>query len=224
MRARHLESVCLFVLMVSFLALAPVASAQAPADVALPAPRTTGGLPLMEALAQRQSSRAFSEQALPLQTLSDLLWAAAGVNRPEAGKRTAPSARNWQEIEVYAVTAQGAYRYDAKAHALQGVAAGDLRALTGAQPFVARAPLNLVYVVDPARMEGAGPEDQALYAGTDTGFISQNVYLFCASAGLATVVRGSVDRDALASALGLTAPRRVVLAQTIGYPVETGVR
>jgi SagB-type dehydrogenase family enzyme len=195
-------------------------------DIALPAPRMEGGMPLMQALKARQSSREFSAKKLPVQVLSDLLWAAAGINRPDSGKRTVPSARNWQEVEVYVVMEEGAYRYDAKANTLMAVAKGDLRKLAGQQDFVATAPLNLVYVADPAKMEvegGSSEEDLALYLGADSGFISQNVYLFCASEGLATVVRAMVDREALAKALALSGKQRITLAQTVGYP-ETGNR
>ena len=189
-------------------------------DIPLPPPRTEGGKPLMEALKVRQTSRTFSPKALPSQMLSDLLWAAYGVNRSESGKRTAPSARNWQEVDVYVVMEQGAYLYDAKANVLQAVAGGDLRKLTGPQAFVGAAPLNLVFVADINRMTGAAPDDQALYSGADVGFISQNVYLFCASEGLATVVRGMVDREALAKALDLPEHKKIILAQTVGYLAE----
>jgi SagB-type dehydrogenase family enzyme len=192
--------------------------AQGLKDVPLPAPRTEGGKPLMQALKERQSSREFSDKALSPQTLADLLWAAAGINRTDTGKRTAPSARNWQEVEVYAVLRDGAYLYDAKANLLRAVAAGDLRAATGMQDFAAVAPLDLVYVADLAKMTDSRPEDQALYSGADAGFIAENVYLFCASEGLATVVRGSVDRAALAAALKLSETKKIMLAQTVGYP------
>lgn len=188
------------------------------ADVPLPAPRTDGGKPLMQALKDRQSSREFSPEKLPLQVVSNLLWAAAGINRADSGKRTAPSAKNWQEVDIYAFTEDGVYLYDAKTNTLKAVAKGDLRKLTGGQDFVAAAPLNLVYVADTAKMTGSSPEDQALYAGADTGFIAQNVYLFCASEGLATVVRGSVDRKAISEALGLGGQKKVMLAHTVGYP------
>ena len=186
--------------------------------VELPGPRTEGGMPLMQALKERHSTREISPDPLAPQVLSDLLWAATGVNRPESGKRTAPSARDWREIDVYVATAEGVYRYDPSAHALRRVVAGDLRALTGTQDFVARAPVNLVYVASLARMTDAGAEQKRLYAATDTGFIAQNVYLYCASAGLATVVRGSVDRETLAAALGLAGDQRIILAQSVGYP------
>ena len=192
------------------------------ADINLPAPRTEGGKPLMQVLKERHSSREFSPKKLPVQILSDLLWAASGINRPESAKRTAPSARNWQEVDIYVVHEEGAYLYDAKANKLKGVAAGDWRKLTGKQKFVSAAPLNLVYVADVSKMQGASPDDQTLYSATDASFISENVYLFCASEGLATVVRGSVDRDALEKALNLSENQQVILAQTVGYPGTTG--
>jgi len=187
----------------------------------LPPPQTDGGKPLMQTLKERHSTREFSPEALPPQVLSNLLWAAAGVNRPSSGQRTVPSARDWREIDVYVATADGMYRYDAKAHALRRLVARDLRALTGVQEFVAVAPVNLVYVADLDRMEGAAADQKEFYAATDTGFIAQNVYLFCASANLATVVRGSVGRDALAKAMGLAPHQRIILAQTVGYPART---
>lgn len=202
----------------TMLALASWASAAELADIPIPPPRTDGGMPLMQALRERQSARTFSPKALPDQVLADLLWAAFGINRKDTGKRTAPSARNWQEIDVYVVMEHGAYLYDAKANTLQAVAGGDLRKLTGPQAFVATAPLNLVYAADTARMAGSAPEDQALYSGADVGFICQNVYLYCASEGLATVVRGMVDREALAKALNLPGEKKIILAQTVGYP------
>lgn len=189
-------------------------------DVVLPTPRMEGGKPLLNALKERQTGRAFSEKPLPLQLVSDLLWAACGINRTDGSKRTAPSAHNWQEIGVYVVLPNGAYVYDAKANALRVVAKGDLRKQTGTQKGVATAPLNLVYVADRAKMKGASPEDMALYCGTDTGFISQNVYLFCASEGLATVVRGGVERGPLAKALNLPTHLKITLAQTVGFPAS----
>lgn len=194
--------------------------AQASGTIALPPPETAGGMPLMQALQARQSAREFADRALPPQVLSNLLWAANGVNRPDTGKRTAPSARDWREVDVYVILAAGAYRYDAAKHVLIKVVDGDIRHLAGKQDFVATAPLNLVYVADLDRMSGASAEDKTLYSATDTGFIAQNVYLYCASAGLAVVVRGLVDREALGAALGLGKQQRIILAQTVGYPVD----
>ncbi|WP_324780915.1 nitroreductase family protein [Thiobacillus sedimenti] len=178
-------------------------------------------MPLMQALKARHSAREFASRPLPRQVLSDLLWAASGVNRPSTGARTAPSAHDWREVDVYAVTADGAYRYDPPTHTLKQVASGDLRRLTGVQDFVASAPLNLVYVADFDRMSGAGAEDKAFYSAADTGFVAQNVYLYAASAGLAVVVRGLVDREALGKALGLTRHQRIILSQSVGYPAAT---
>jgi SagB-type dehydrogenase family enzyme len=185
--------------------------------IKLPPPETQGGMPLMAALKARHSSREFDARPLPTQLLSNLLWAANGVNRPDTGKRTAPSARNWQEIDIYVALAEGTYHYDPTSHGLQPVAQVDLRRLTGVQDFVATAPVNLVYVATLDRMDTTA-EHKSLYSAADTGFIAQNVYLFCASAGLATVVRGSVDREALAAALGLGPRQQIILAQTVGYP------
>lgn len=187
-------------------------------DFALPRPDQSGGKPLMDALNARRSERGFLPDPLPLQTLSNLLWAANGVNRPDTGRRTAPSCRNWQEIDIYVVLSDGAFRYDAKAHALARLSDADLRKLTGKQDFVASAPLNLAYVADFAKMPSNSADERNFYAGTDTGVISQNVYLYCASAGLATVVRSSLDREALAKALGLRNDQWITLAQTIGQP------
>ncbi len=192
--------------------------AQETGTTRLPPPETAGGMLLMQALQARHSTRVFGSQPLPPQMLSNLLWAANGVNRPDSGQRTAPSARDWREIDVYVTTADGVYRYDPPAHALIKVAAGDIRHLTGAQDFVATAPVNLVYVADFDRMSGAGLEDKMFYSAADAGFVAQNVYLYCASAGLAVVVRGLINREALGAALGLGRHQRVVLAQSVGYP------
>jgi SagB-type dehydrogenase family enzyme len=178
----------------------------------------------MEALSKRQTSREFSGKELPLQTLSDMLWAAFGVNRPESGKRTAPSAMNLQEIDIYVALEDGLYLFNATEHTLEPVLAEDLRANTGHQPFVGGAPVNLVFVADYSRMTRGSEADKDFYSATDTGFISQNVYLYCASAGLATVVRGWVDREKLAEAMGLRDDQKIILAQTVGYPAEKETR
>jgi nitroreductase len=194
------------------------AGAEALKPVNLPPPRTDGGKPLMQALKLRATSRAFAPDPIPLQTLSDLLWAAWGINRPSEGKRTAPSARNWQEIDLLVVDARGAWRYDAGTNTLEPLVAGDLRALTGGQDFVKDAPLTLVFVADPARMKGSDDATRQPWAYADAAFISQNVYLFCASEGLATGVRAMVDRPTLAKVLGLGADRIIVFAQSVGFP------
>ena len=195
-----------------------VVMAQELADVALPTPRMEGGKPLLQALKERKSTREFAPQALTPQMLSDLLWAAHGINRTDTGKRTAPSAKDEQEIEIYVVTAEGAWLHNVKTHGLKAVAKGDFRKLTGKQEFVATAPLNLVYVADTTKMKKCTPEEQAFYSAADTGFVSQNVYLFCASEELATVVRMPNDKPVLAAALKLPDTTKIILAQTIGYP------
>jgi len=193
------------------------AKGDSPTSIALPAPAKRGGLPLMEALAKRQSSREFAPDALPLQLLSGLLWAAFGTNRKD-GKRTAPTAINAQEIDVFVALPTGAYRYDAAAHELDLVASADLRRVTGYQDFVDEAPLDLMYVADHARMGLIPVGQRAAYAHVAAGAITQNVYLFCASNGLATVIRAWIDREAIANALGLTHDQQVLLSQTVGYP------
>jgi SagB-type dehydrogenase family enzyme len=184
--------------------------------VALPAPQTSGGKPLMQALKERKSTREFSPEKLSPQVLSNLLWAGWGINR-ENGLRTAPSSSNKQEIEIYAVTADGVYVYDAKGNALKPVVSGDLRKATGTQPFVGEAPLNLVYVADFSKMGNGDENAKTATANANTGLIVQNVYLFCASEGLGTVVRGSVPRAELSKALNLRPDQRITLAQTVGY-------
>ena len=210
-----LHSLCLVILL--FPALA-VAEQLKPTE--LPTPETSGGMPLMQALKARHSTREFSSRKLPLQVLSNLLWAAFGVNRPEFGKRTAPSAMNRQEIDIYVATAEGLYVYDAMGNKLAPVFSEDVRAATGTQPFVGKAPVNLVYVADLAKAGRASAEASALYTGADTGVIAENVYLFCASAGLAVVVRGSIDRAALAKTMKLRHDQKIILAQTVGYPED----
>jgi len=200
------------------LAFSVLASAQDLKPVQLPRPQMDGGKPLMQALKERKSTRSFSSEKLPMQTLGNLLWAAFGINRPETGQRTAPSAMNRQEIDIYVATANGLYLYDAKGNTLQPVLAEDVREATGTQSFVKDAPVNLVYVADYARMGRETNDEKNLYSAADTGFIAQNVYLFCASEGLATVVRGSVDRPTLARAMKLRPDQKIILAQTVGYP------
>lgn len=171
----------------------------------------------MEALRERRSTRAFAARPLDRQTLSNLLWAAWGRNRDD-GHRTAPSARNWQEIDLYLAMPEGLYRYDGERARLEGVRRDDIRAHTGLQDFVAAAPLNIALVADLAKMTDAATRDRKFYAAADAGFISQNIYLFCASEGLATVVRGLIDRPALARHMRLRPDQRIMLAQSIGYP------
>lgn len=190
-----------FIIAVLFTAVLSV-SAQ---DINLPKPVTTGGMPLMEALSKRSSSREFSTAELDTQTLSNLLWAAWGFNRGD--KRTAPSANNKQELDLYVVMKSGAYRYDAKNNKLVQVNKADVRKSLGSQDFVATAPVNIAFVAD--KTKNGAPK-------TNAGFISQNIYLFCASENLATVVRGWFDGKEVSKVLNLNDNQEVVLTQTIG--------
>jgi SagB-type dehydrogenase family enzyme len=208
--------VCIILVM----CLAEVTSsfAQEAKPILLPAPQTEIGKPLMQTLKLRQSARTFGTQALPPQELSNLLWAAFGINRPESGKRTAPSAMNWQEIDVYVAMPEALYLYDAKSNCLKPVLFKDLREASGKQPFVKDAPLNLIYVADATKMKNASEQDQMFYSAADVGFIAQNVYLYCASQGLVAVMRGLVDRPVLAKAMNLRPEQKVMFSQTVGYP------
>lgn len=191
------------------------------ASVALPPPQKSGGTGLMQALAERRSQREFSPQPLPLPLLSNLLWAAFGVNRSDGG-RTAPSALNAQEVEVFVALPAGAYRYDAAAHELHLVAGTDVRRVTGYQDFVDEAPLDLVYVAHHPRMGAVPVAQREAFADAAAGAIAQNVYLFAAGNGLATVIRAWIDRDAISDALGLGHDQQVLLSQTVGYPKGKG--
>ncbi|HEX2530714.1 MAG TPA: SagB/ThcOx family dehydrogenase [Burkholderiaceae bacterium] len=195
-----------------------VAAAESLSPIRLPAPQLMGGKPLMQALQQRHTSRDFRRDPLPPQVFSNLLWAAFGINRPGSGGRTAPSAHDAQEIGIYVVRADGAYLYEPKGNALQPVRAGDLRALTGLQPFVKEAPVSLVYVADFTKFTRDSEADKLFYAAADAGHISQNVYLWSASEGMAVMVRAYIDKPALAKALRLKPSQHIILAQSVGYP------
>jgi len=185
--------------------------------IKLPPPQTDGGRPLMQVLKDRKSTRDFGPGTLSPQTLSNLLWAAFGINRPD-GHRTAPSAQNWQEVSIYVAAPEGVYVYDAKDNVLNPVLTGDFRAATGTQSFVKDAAVNLVYVSDLSKTGRAASSEVMLSTAADVGFIAQNVYLYCASEGLGTVVRGSMDKPALAKTLNLQSTQKIILAQSVGYP------
>lgn len=202
----------------AFAAATPtLASAQPAETIALPAPRKDGGKPLMQALALRRSTREYADRALPREVLSDLLWAANGVNRP-SGDRTAPYWRHIMLIDIYAAMADGLWLYDPAHHVLIKRSNEDIRAKTGDQPFVGSAPLNLVYVAHGERMPRITPDAKLLYGSADACFIGQNVYLYCASEGLACVFRGSFDAKVLSDAMTLGYGQFVTFAQSVGYP------
>lgn len=179
-------------------------------------------MPLMDALHERHSTREFHTDPLPLQVMSDLLRAAFGINRPDSGGRTAPSAINAREIDVYATMASGLYRYDPEAHALNLMSPNNVRRVTGYRDFVDLAPVDLVYVADWARIKMTPAPKRQVLSAAGAGAIAENVYLFCASSGPAAVVRAWIDREALARAMGLAADPHIVLAQTVGYPISSG--
>jgi SagB-type dehydrogenase family enzyme len=215
------SSVLSYLFLFCFILGSSLVHAQDLTPVKLPPPRTDGGRPLMQVLNDRSSSRSFSSDTIPVQVLSDMLWAAWGINRPESGRRTAPSASNKQEIDVYVVCAKGVFVYDAVGNSLNPVLAEDIRELTGTQPFVKDAPVNLVFVADFSKMGSADDNQKYSTASANTGYISENVYLYCASEGLATVVRGSVDKPTLEAAMKLRPEQKVILAQTVGYPAKS---
>lgn len=201
----------------ALLVLPSVALAKGESRITLPPPASETGCDLLTALKWRRSTRAFAADALSPQTLSTLLWAADGINRPGSAGRTAPAAKGWYEIDIYAALPAGLYRYDVPTHSLERVLERDLRALTGTQDYVPDAPLDLVYVADYSRMSAHASEEQrVLLSAADTAVMVENVYLYCAAAGLATVVRNSIDRSRLAAAMGLHRDQRVVLAQSVG--------
>jgi len=194
------------------------ASANEPKSIQLLHPTMGSSNPLIQLLEKRSSSREFSPEKLPLAIISSMLWAAFGINRPDSGKRTAPSAHNRQEIDIYVATIDGFYLFDAKTNMLHPIWEEDIRAKTGPQPFVKEAPVNLIYVADYAKISTGSDEEKNFYSAANTGFISENVYLYCASEGLATVVRGWIDRPALAKAMALRPNQKIILAQSVGYP------
>lgn len=214
-----MKSCCLLYVMAFFLPFCcSIAYSQETQPIHLPKPQTSGGKPLMQALKDRHSTREFNTKKLPLQTLSNLLWAGFGINRPN-GHRTAPSAVNWQDIDIYVAMEEGLYVYDAKGNRLKPILAEDIREMAGIQPFTQVAPVDLIYVSDQSKMARAGSQEQKdLYSAADTGFISQNVYLFCASEGLATVVIAMVDKPTLAKKMGLKSEQKIMLVQPVGHP------
>lgn len=184
----------------------------------LPSVCRYGGRDIMTTLSLRRSVREYADRRLDPQVLSDLLWAACGINGKDAGERTVPYWRHRMVIDVYAAMGSGVWLYEPDSHSLVRRLAADIRAQTGLQDFVATAPLNLIYVAHGERMSELSLPDRRLYASVDAAFIGQNVYLYCASQGLATVFRGAVDTEALARTLNLDPEQLVTFAQSVGYP------
>jgi len=211
---------CLMVVLV--LCMSPCfSSAQEGAVIKLPPPQKDGGMPLMKALSLRKSTRGGfgPDTPLSMQTISNLLWAADGINRPGTNHRTAPSAVDWQNIDIYITTADGLYLYDVEKHELKVLGKEDVRAVAGQQDFVATAPLNLIYVADLDKAkfgEQVAPTAET-WSFTGVGAIAQNVYLFCASENLACIVRAMADADAIAKTLKLRPNQKFILAQTVAH-------
>ena len=188
-------------------------------DIQLSQVKEFTGMPLMEALKLRTSSRKFSLKKIPPEILSELMWAASGINRPGDSRRTAPTAMNMQELEIYAAMESGLYRYIPEKHMLKEEHNEDIRKYCGSQDFVASAPLNLIYVADLEKMSKIKTEEEKiLWASADSGFIGQNVYLYCASRGLSAVFRAYIDKEKLAEKMKLPSSKKIIFSQTVGYP------
>ena len=190
--------------------------AQDAKPIALPPPQKHGGKPVMEALQDRKSAQEFNPEKLSPQDLSNLLWAASGINRPD-GKRTSPTASNKQELDIYLAMANGLFLYDVKAHALLPVLKDDIRSQTGSNPYLKDAAVVLIYVSDYARMNKGTEETMLINATTGAALAAQNVYLFGASAGLAVRVRSNIDRPMLAKVMNLRADQKIILDQAVSY-------
>lgn len=207
----------LILLLIAFFSIVFVSPAQVMETIVLPPANQSGGMPLMEALKNRQSQRSYSSKELTQQQLSDMLWAAYGINRPD-GFRTVPSARTWNEFDIYIIKAEGWYVYDPQKHAMLKLGNEDLRVYSATQDFAHKAPVNLIFVADFDRMTNADDDFRKFYSAADAGYISQNVYLYCASEGLATIVRGQIDKVKAREVLKLRPNQHIILAQTVGYP------
>jgi hypothetical protein len=192
---------------------------QEPKPIQLPEPKLDPSKSLAQALKERKTTREYDTGNLSQQVLSNLLWAACGINRADSGRRTAPSALNWQEIDVYVATTQGMYLYDPKGNVLMPIVLGDIRGLTFTQVDRFKdAPLHLVYVADLARTGDGEEATKMPLVAMDTGFVAENVYLYCASEGLATAYRVSIDKKQLAEAIKLRTTQRIMGAQSVGLP------
>jgi SagB-type dehydrogenase family enzyme len=207
------KTVISFVILLSW----TICSAQVIETIPLPPAQKTGGMPLMEAFQLRKSQRSFSSKELTSQQLSNLLWAAYGTNRAD-GFRTVPAAKNWYEYDIYVLKSDGWFLYEVSKHALLKMGNEDLRIYGGTQDFVKAAPVILVYVADFDRMTNTTDELRKFFSAVDVGYISQNVYLWCASEGLATIILGQVDKPKVHEVLKLKPAQQVILSQPVAYP------
>jgi len=194
-----------------------ISVAQELQSIKLLPPQSGKGKSLMKALEERRTTREYSDRAMSLQDISNVLWAANGINRVKEMKHTAPTAVNWQEIDVYAVVGKGIYRYDPQDSTLYPVVKGDWREQAGTQDYIKTAPLNLIYVADYNKMKNAEEAKKDSYASADAAFIAENVYLFCAAFDMGCVVRASVDRDKLAATMKLRPEQKIIFGQTVGF-------
>lgn len=206
--------------LITVLALITVATIAADVEetLKLPVPRQSGGMPLFDTLKNRKSTKEFSNKELDTKQISEILWCGFGINRPQEMRRTAPSAMNAQEIDLYVSTKDGVFFYDSKIHALKQVLNQDIRTKISGQPFNKNAPVVIVFVADYSRTK-ASPQQRQLYAYIDTGFISQNIYLYCASEGLGTVIH-ELNRAETTKLLNLKPEQEVIMAQSVGYPKQ----
>jgi len=193
----------------------------------LPSPQKDLDFPLMKALEQRRSTRKWKDQPVSLQDLSNLLWAACGITLEETkrskSRRTAPSATNSQEISVYVALKEGLFLYEEKEHQLRMFKPTDLRDVIGKQKMMRSAPAGLILVADFSKLKRYVRKDESrmwFISGTDAGYISQNIYLYCAAAGLSTVVLGLVDREKLHSLMGLKECEKIMYTQVVGIPKD----
>jgi len=207
------KTVISFVLFISW----TICSAHVIETFNLPPAQKTGGMPVMEAFQLRKSQRLFSSKELSSQQLSNLLWAAYGINRPD-GFRTVPAAKNWYEYDIYVLKSDGWFLYEVTKHALLKMGKEDLRVYGGTQDFVKAAPVILVYIADFGRMNDTTDELRKFFSAVDVGYISQNVYLWCASEGLATIILGQVDKEKVREVLKLKPNQQVILSQPVAYP------
>jgi SagB-type dehydrogenase family enzyme len=192
-------------------------SASEPQAIQLPAPKWGRNATLQQALQERKTSREFAGQPLSKAVLSGLLWAGFGINRPENAHRTAPSAMNAQEIDLYVAMPEGVFTYDPQANELKRVLIGDVRAKTTSQAFATNSAVVLLFIADFAKQTKARPESKERYATFDAGCIVQNIYLYCASEKLGAVVY-DLDQKTMGELLELRPDQRVIMAQAVGVP------
>jgi len=208
----------ILLILICFVLMTTCMFAQNSKTILLNSPDTNRGLPLMKALLHRASEREFDSTSLTLQDLSDLLWAANGINRPESGKRTAPSATNAQDIDVYVFMKSGVYLYDAKKNLLEFVVDGDYRNfVAGRQESVANAPVICLLVSDISRFRSGTDSLKLVWAAEDAGIVSQNISIFCAAVGFSTVPRATMDREKIREILKLKTTQHPMLNNPVSY-------